>query len=336
MTIPVFDAEYQSVYSTALEFNTQINEKLLGYEQRYPVWTYPKRTFTLKFDKDLSDRQALENFFIATKGGELPFYFDWTREKGGNNKRYLCFFDSDSFGQKIYDYGFSESEMTFVCIDKNPVSASDNLDFWHDAECDFSISFKTFKDETFSAQNNRKTYQNRPAKKWKLYFKKTPELRKKAEEFFIAKRGKFKSFSWTWDSSKGGDGLTYNVRFDTDILNLSVFDYGFGEFSLDITEVFSSENPLTETAKDEIIPRKLLKLDLDGGAVCILDNETLESLEYDGTEYLGAPLKHGEIKHDDNSSVSKLNIEISNVNQAISAVIGNRGDVITNADAVLT
>ena len=61
MSYPVFDIEYQDSYSAAIEFKTQINEKHLGHEQRYPVWTYPKRTFTLKFDKNYENRQQLEN-----------------------------------------------------------------------------------------------------------------------------------------------------------------------------------------------------------------------------------------------------------------------------------
>ena len=50
---------------------------------------------------------------------------------------------------------------------------------------------------------------------------------------------------------------------------------------------------------------------------------------------MGAPLTHGEIVKDDNSSVSKLNINLSNVALSISGIIGARGDVITNAPAVL-
>ena len=119
-------------------------------------------------------------------------------------------------------------------------------------------------------------------------------------------------------------------------MNLSVFDYGFGEFELDLIEVFPTQNPLSELEKDEIIPRKLLKIELDGGSVYILDNETLESLDFNSETYLGAPLSHGEIKNDDNSAVNKLEIELSNVSLAISGIIGNRGDVITNSFAVLT
>lgn len=336
MTYPVFDIDYQSAYSAAIEFQTQINEKHLGHEQRYPIWTYPKRTFVLKFDKNYSERQNLEDFYISVKGAEGRFYFDWAEEKGGNNKRYLCCFDEDVFAQNIHDFGFSECELKLVCIDDNPVENQNTLDFWHDAECDFSITYKTLTDKIFTARNERKTYWSAPKRKWTLHFKKNKTIRQKAENFFISKRGKFKSFSWTWAADKGGDGNTYNVRFNTDKLDMSVLDYGFGEFDMEITEVFPSQNPLYELEKDEIIPRKLLKIELSGGSVCILDNETLESLDYNGTTYLGAPLKHSEIKNDDNSAVNKISIELSNVSQAISAIIGNRGDVITNAYAVLT
>ena len=52
MDYPVFDIPYQAAYSSSIEFKTTVNEKMKGHEQRNPVWTYPKRTFTLKFDKN--------------------------------------------------------------------------------------------------------------------------------------------------------------------------------------------------------------------------------------------------------------------------------------------
>ncbi len=336
MTIPTFDIDYKSAYSTSLEFKTKINEKHLGKEQRYPVWTYPKRVFTLKFDKNFSSRKALEDFYISVSGSSGKFYFKWKSEKGGNDKVYLCSFDDESFRQNLGDYGFSESELKLVTIDNSSFSAASEFDFWHSAESRFSIEFRTIADAVFSARNSKKTYWELPKRKWTLNFQKTPEVRKKIEEFFLSKRGKFRAFKWTWSSEKGGDGKTYDVRFDTDELDLDIFNFGYSEFSLDIKEVFSTENPLSEVEKDEIIPRKLLKIELDEGSVYVLDNETLESLEYNGETYLGAPLKHGQIKNDDNSTVNNLQIELSNVDSALSALVANRGDVITNAFAVLT
>ena len=51
-SILTFNFEYQEAYTSKIEFDTQINEKHKGKEQRYPKWTYPKRIFTLKFDKN--------------------------------------------------------------------------------------------------------------------------------------------------------------------------------------------------------------------------------------------------------------------------------------------
>lgn len=336
MTIPTFDIDYKSAYSTSLEFKTKINEKHLGKEQRYPVWTYPKRVFTLKFDKNFSGRKALEDFYINVSGSSGKFYFKWKSEKGGNDKVYLCSFDDEFFRQNLGDYGFSESELKLVTIDNSSFTSISDFNFWHSAESRFSIEFRTIADAVFSARNFKKTYWELPKRKWTLNFQKTPEVRKKIEEFFLSKRGKFRAFKWTWSTEKGGDGKTYDVRFDTDELDLDIFNFGYSEFSLDIKEVFPTENPLSEVEKDEIIPRKLLKIELDEGSVYVLDNETLESLEYNGETYLGAPLKHGQIKNDDNSTVNNLQIELSNVDSTLSALVANRGDVITNAFAVLT
>ena len=333
---PTFDINYNSAYSTKIEFNTTINEKMKGREQRYPVWTYPKRIFTLSFNKSPQTRKQLEEFFVTVMGAAGKFYFKWEKEKGGNDETYLCNFDADTLEQTIYDYGFSETKLNLECIDENPVSEAGELNFYHKAEATFITEFYTVIDRVFTAQNERKSYWDTPKKSWTLKFEKNDKNRKLLENFFIAKRGRFRSFDWVWEKERGGDGKTYHVRFDEDTLNTEIYDYGFGEISIRIKEVFKNQNPFYEIEKDEIIPRKLLKIELDGGSVYILDNETLDSLVYDGEKYLGAPLTHGEIEKDDNSSVSKLNIELSNVGLSISGIIGQRGDVITGAPAVLT
>ncbi len=336
MEYPIFDIPYQEAYTSTIEFNTQINEKMKGREQRYPVWTYPKRTFSLKFDKNFRGRKKLEKFFISVKGPAEKFYFTWEKAKGGNGKTYLCNFDSDSFEQNINDFGFSESELKLVCIDNTPIEQVGELDFYHIAEGESVIEFYTIIDKIFTARNERKSYWDKPKRSWTLTFEKNAANRKKLENFFIAKRGRFRSFDWTWKKESGGDGKTYTVRFDEDTLQSNIDSFGFGEIKVKLKEVFPSVNPLLEVEKDEIIPRRLLKIELEGGSIFILDNETLEVLRYNGEEYLGAPLSFDEIKRDDNSSVSKLEINLSNVGLAISGIIGQRGDVITNAPAVLT
>ena len=336
MTYPVFDIPYKTAYSTSIEFKTQINEKMKGREQRYPVWTYPKRTFTLSFDKNFSGRNKLEEFFINMMGQAGKFEFIWEKSKGGNGQTYLCTFDSDSFNQNIDKFGYSESELKLVCIDEFPVQPVQSLDFYHKAECESSIEFYTIVDKIFSARNDRKSYWDTPKKSWTLTFDKNAKTRKKIEDFFIAKRGRFRSFEWKWKKEFGGDDKVYNVRFDEDTLQSNIDAFGYGEIKIKIKEVFPTPNPVDELEKDEIIPRKLLKIALEGGSIYILDNETMQSFSYNGEDYLGAPLTLGEIKKDDNSGVSKLNIKLSNVALSVSGIIGQRGDVITNAPAVLT
>lgn len=334
--LPIFNIDYQSAYSSQIEFKTQVNEKQKGREQRYPVWTYPKRTFTLKFDKDFSGRQDLEDFFVSVMGQSGSFKWTWALDKGGNGKTYTCNFDTDSFKQNIKDLGYTECELKLIAIDDVLPEQSSSLDFYHQAECEHSIDFYTIVDKIFTYQNNRKSWLDAPKKSWTLRFDKTPETRKQLENFFIQKRGKFRAFEWTWDSSKGGDGQTYTVRFDEDILQTYINDLGYGELQVKIKEVISNLNPLSEVEKDEIIPRKLLKIELEGGSILILDNETLDTLTYNSDTYIGAPLSHSQISKDDNSAVNKLSIEVSNVALQISGIIANRGDVINNAPGLLT
>jgi phage-related protein len=333
--LPIFNIPYQRAYTSTIEFQTQINEKQKGREQRYPVWTYPKRTFTLKFDKNFTGRQELENFFVEVMGQAGRFYWVWDIEKGGNGKTYTCTFDNDSLKQNIKDLGYTECELKLVAIDEVLPEQKNKLDFYHKAECENSIDFYTVIDKVFTFQNNKKSWWDKPKKSWTLTFDKTPEVRQQIEDFFIQKRGRFRSFQWTWLKERGGDGKTYNVRFDDDTLQSDIEDLGYGNIQVKLKEVFASPNPLSEVEKDEIIPRKLLKIELDGGNILVLDNETLDTFTYDDDIYIGAPLSHSSIVKDDNSAVNKLNIELSNVALQISGIIANRGQILNNAPAVL-
>ncbi len=112
-----FNFEYQEAYTSAIEFETQINEKHKGKEQRYPKWTYPKRTFTLKFDKNFSERQKLEQFFIDVMQSGGRFLWKWDKDKGGNDKTYSCFFEDEKLKQNIKNLGYTECELGLICID---------------------------------------------------------------------------------------------------------------------------------------------------------------------------------------------------------------------------
>lgn len=337
MALPTFNITYQDVYTSEIEFKTEVIERQQGEEQRYPVWTYPKRTFTLKFDKSPDGRQAIEDFFIdvmTNYGGQ--FLYTWDVAKGGNGQTYKCWFDIDTLEMSMKDLGFCETSLKFITIDDTPMTPVSSLDFYHKAEANYSVSFNVIKDKLLNASYKLRQLWQKPRRSWTLTFQKDPETRKKIEQFFIAKRGKFRYFQWVWKEEYGGDGKTYNVRFDEDKLYMDVDYYGYSEFQIKLKEVIPNPSPIVEYEKDELIPRKLLNIELSGGGIHVLDNETLQILSFEGVDYIGAPLEHGEITKDDNSSVAKLEITVSNVGLGISGIIGNRGNVIGNAPATLT
>lgn len=337
MALPTFNITYQDVYTSEIEFKTEVIERQQGEEQRYPVWTYPKRTFTLKFDKSPDGRQAIEDFFIdvmTNYGGQ--FLYTWDVAKGGNGQTYKCWFDIDTLEMSMKDLGFCETSLKFITIDDTPMTPVSSLDFYHKAEANYSVSFNVIKDKLLNASYKLRQLWQKPRRSWTLTFQKDPETRKKIEQFFIAKRGKFRYFQWVWKEEYGGDGKTYNVRFDEDKLYMDMDYYGYSEFQIKLKEVIPNPSPIVEYEKDELIPRKLLNIELSGGGIHVLDNETLQILSFEGVDYIGAPLEHGEITKDDNSSVAKLEITVSNVGLGISGIIGNRGNVIGNAPATLT
>ena len=337
MALPTFNITYQDVYTSEIEFKTEVIERQQGEEQRYPVWTYPKRTFTLKFDKSPDGRQAIEDFFVdvmTNYGGQ--FLYTWDVAKGGNGQTYKCWFDIDALEMSMKDLGFCETSLKFITIDDTPMTPVSSLDFYHKAEANYSVAFNVIKDKLLNASYKLRQLWQKPRRSWTLTFQKDPETRKKIEQFFIAKRGKFRYFQWAWKEEYGGDGKTYNVRFDEDKLYMDVDYYGYSEFQIKLKEVIPNPSPIAEYEKDELIPRKLLNIELSGGGIHVLDNETLQILSFEGVDYIGAPLEHGEITKDDNSSVAKLEITVSNVGLGISGIIGNRGNVIGNAPATLT
>ena len=337
MALPTFNITYQDVYTSEIEFKTEVIERQQGEEQRYPVWTYPKRTFTLKFDKSPDGRQAIEDFFVdvmTNYGGQ--FLYKWDVAKGGNGQTYKCWFDIDTLEMSMKDLGFCETSLKFITIDDTPMTPVSSLDFYHKAEANYSVSFNVIKDKLLNASYKLRQLWQKPRRSWTLTFQKDPETRKKIEQFFIAKRGKFRYFQWVWKEEYGGDGKTYNVRFDEDKLYMDMDYYGYSEFQIKLKEVIPNPSPIVEYEKDELIPRKLLNIELSGGGIHVLDNETLQILSFEGVDYIGAPLEHGEITKDDNSSVAKLEITVSNVGLGISGIIGNRGNVIGNAPATLT
>jgi hypothetical protein len=115
---------------------------------------------------------------------------------------------------------------------------TDTFNFYYKRAYTASVKFNTIVDETFSAKEQRRDVWTNPRRKWILEFEKNKLDREALVNFFIAQKGRKKAFNWTWAVDKGGDDVTYLVRFDTDELQLDVLEMGYSTFSLPIIQVF--------------------------------------------------------------------------------------------------
>ena len=129
-------------------------------------------------------------------GRGTGFTFVWSTDKGGNGKTYNnCYFDNDSFKRSIIEMGYGDQmQLEFWTIDTNTYTPPDNFDFYYKAKYDIETQFNTLVDKAITYQNNRRSLWSTPKKRWILKFEKNRENRELIEAFFIAKRGKFKSF----------------------------------------------------------------------------------------------------------------------------------------------
>lgn len=91
-------------------------------------------------------------------------------------------------------------------------------------------------------------------------------------------------------------------------------------------------------AADEVKTRVLLTIHLnnpDEEVIRILENDTLEMLEINNNVYIGGMVKRSDVNTQTEGAVESCNITISNINQGISSVIINEGDVLTGAECVI-
>lgn len=101
----------------------------------------------------------------------------------------------------------------------------------------FSMRYSTLKDTLLTSQNRRISMFDAPRRRWLLTFEKNYDDFRALEDFFLAKKGSFKAFDWTWDVEHGGDGAAYNVRFDSDTFEAQRDFYGYGHARLPLVEV---------------------------------------------------------------------------------------------------
>lgn len=100
------------VYSYTLSYNTLIDEKWTGNEQRRQQWTYPRRKWTLEFRKTPDGGRKLENFFKEVKGQFKAFKFRWAStyadgtDMGGDDQWYYVRFASDDLQFNVDYLGY--------------------------------------------------------------------------------------------------------------------------------------------------------------------------------------------------------------------------------------
>ena len=108
------------------------------------------------------------------------------------------------------------------------------------------ISFKTDVDGEYTAHEQRNALWMNPRRSWTLSFEKSPDAMAAIQAFFIARRGKWQAFNWTYSATDkygrptGGDGVTYLVRFDIDDLEEAI-QSGYSTFDIPIVQVVTSE-----------------------------------------------------------------------------------------------
>lgn len=110
------------VYSYTLSYNTLIDEKWTGNEQRRQQWTYPRRKWTLEFRKTPDGGRKLENFFKEVKGQFKAFKFRWAStyadgtDMGGDDQWYYVRFASDDLQFNVDYCGYRVATIDLIEI----------------------------------------------------------------------------------------------------------------------------------------------------------------------------------------------------------------------------
>ena len=110
------------VYSYTLSYNTLVDEKWTGNEQRRQQWTYPRRKWTLEFRKTPDGGRKLENFFKEVKGQFKAFKFRWAStyadgtDMGGDDQWYYVRFASDDLQFNVDYMGYRVATIDLIEI----------------------------------------------------------------------------------------------------------------------------------------------------------------------------------------------------------------------------
>lgn len=113
------------VYSYSISYKTLIDEKFTGNEQRRDVWSQPRRTWTLEFQKTPELGRKLENFFKDCLGRRNAFRFKWVKENadgedmGGDNEWYYVRFNTDTLTTEIDYLGYRHQTLEIIEVRNN-------------------------------------------------------------------------------------------------------------------------------------------------------------------------------------------------------------------------
>ena len=150
MSRVIFDIPFNGEYSTALEFKTNVVERIKGDEQRKPAQFYGLRTFIMPMKLSPARRSALEELFCLLKGEHGEFLYRWSRSIGGNNRVYRCYFADDKLEEDIKYLGYSSCSVKFYGIERGNILR--NAEFL-DMEDWETSAVCTLEDGTLSVSN---------------------------------------------------------------------------------------------------------------------------------------------------------------------------------------
>ena len=119
MALETFSAPWVRAHKRKITFKTDVDGEYTAHEQRNALWSNPRRTFTLSFEKCPEDIAAVEAFFIARRGKWQAFNWVYSatdkygRPTGGDGVTYTVRFDTDDFEAAIQS-GYGTFDLPIV------------------------------------------------------------------------------------------------------------------------------------------------------------------------------------------------------------------------------
>lgn len=109
-----FSYPYKRAHAGSIEFKTDIDGEYSAHEQRNALWTNPRRSWVLEFEKAPAAFAAIGGFFIAQKGRLKAFQWTWTADKGGDGQTYTVRFGVDKLDFNVDRLGYKTFSLPIV------------------------------------------------------------------------------------------------------------------------------------------------------------------------------------------------------------------------------